>query len=110
MVGDGGWQSLTSASGLSWRAVSSNGSVAVDASVPGQIHLDLQAAGVIGDTYFRFNQAANAWVYRDSWTFELNFTLAPAIASMVSHGEVWLSLLLALCVCARARTCVCVRA
>ena len=90
VVGDGGWQSLTSAAGLSWRAVSSNGSVAVDANVPGQIHLDLQAAGVIGDTYFRFNQAANAWVYHDSWTFEVNFTLAPAIAKLVSCGEVWL--------------------
>ena len=90
MVGDSGWQSLTSNAGLSWRAVSSNGSVAVPATVPGQIHLDLHAAGVIGDTYYRFNQAANAWVYQDSWTFEVNFTLAPDIASAVENGEAWL--------------------
>ena len=88
VVGDGGWQPLTSAAGLSWRAVSSNGSVAVPATVPGQIHLDLQAAGVIEDTSFRFNQAANAWVYHDSWTFEVNFTLAPEI--QVNGHEVWL--------------------
>ena len=90
MVGDSGWQSLGSATGLPWRAVSSNGSVVVPATVPGQIHLDLQAAGVINDTYYRFNQAANRWVYRDSWTFEVNFSLGPEIASAVETGEVWL--------------------
>ena len=90
MVGDGGWQPLDSAAGLRWRAISSNGSVAVKATVPGQIHLDLQAAGVIGDNYFRFNQDNNAWVYHDSWTFEVNFTVAPEIAGMISHDEVWL--------------------
>ena len=51
--GDSAWQSLGSAAGLAWRASSSNGSVAVPATVPGQIHLDLQAAGIIDDTYYR---------------------------------------------------------
>ena len=90
LVGDGGWQSLTSSS-LSWHAYSSNGSVAVPATVPGQIHLDLERAGVIGNTYANFNQQANAWVREDSWTFKTNFTLSPDIeAVLAGGGEVWL--------------------
>jgi hypothetical protein len=63
------------------------GSVVVPASVPGQIHLDLEREGVIGDTYVRFNQELNAWVYQDNWQFQLNFTLNPALAVA---SEIWL--------------------
>jgi hypothetical protein len=35
----------------------------VAATVPGQIQLDLETAGIIGNTYNRFNQELNAWVY-----------------------------------------------
>ena len=90
LVGDGGWQSLTSSS-VSWHTYSSNGSIVVPATVPGQIHLDLERAGVIGNTYANFNQQANAWVHEDSWTFETNFTLSPDIDAVLGEGgEVWL--------------------
>lgn len=68
--------------------MSSNGSVAVDAVVPGQIQLDLHRGGVIESTYRRFNQERNAWVYRDAWSFSLNFTLDPALTAA---NEVWLT-------------------
>ena len=58
-----------------------------DARNGGQIQLDLRRAGVIGDTYSRFNQEENAWVYRDGWQFQLNFTLDPALEGA---AEVWL--------------------
>ena len=90
LIADGGWQSLTSSS-VSWRAHSSNGSIVVPATVPGQIHLDLERAGVIGNTYANFNQQANAWVREDSWTFETNFTLSSEISGLIGRGgEVWL--------------------
>ena len=90
LVADGGWQSLTSPS-VSWRAYSSNRSVIVPSTVPGQIHLDLERAGVIGNTYANSNQQANAWVKKDSWGFEANFTLSPEIKAVVGGGgEVWL--------------------
>jgi beta-galactosidase/beta-glucuronidase len=79
VIGDGGWQSLDSSPTNHWVATSFNGSVAVNATVPGQIHLDLQAAGVIGDMYSGFNQERDAWVYRDSWQWTLNFTLDAAL-------------------------------
>ena len=57
-----GFQPLNSPD-CSWEAISTNGSVRVPSTVPGQIHLDLERAGVIGDTYFRFNALQdNAWV------------------------------------------------
>ena len=67
LLGDGGLQQLGSSAGNKWRVTSSNGSVAVAATVPGQVQLDLQTAGMIGPTYDRFNQELNAWVYEDSW-------------------------------------------
>ena len=87
VVADGGRQSLTSSAANRWRATSRNGSVSVPATVPGQIQLDLHRAGVIGDTYARFNQELNAWVYEDAWTFQLNFTLS---AELTQAEEVWL--------------------
>ena len=61
VLGDGGFQSLGSvapstkpeacASGTQWIAFSKNKSISTKASVPGQIHLDLEKAGIIGNTY-----------------------------------------------------------
>ena len=87
VVADGGFQSLVSSAANRWVATSSNGSVRVPATVPGQIQLDLRRAGVIGDTYRRFDQELNAWVYRDGWQFGLNFTLN---AALDAAEEVWL--------------------
>ena len=88
VAADGGHQSLTSSDANRWVATSRNGSVSVPATVPGQIQLDLRRAGLIEDTYARFDQEFNAWVYRDSWQFQLNFTLDP---SLEAAEEVWLT-------------------
>ena len=55
--------------GGAWLATSSNGSVVVPAVVPGQIHLDLYRAGVIGDPYATNESSHTAWVREDSWAF-----------------------------------------
>ena len=68
LIGDAGWQPLTSEHSP-WMAESSNGSVQVPAVIPGQIHLDFERAGVIGDTYFRLNAVQdNTWVRQESWS------------------------------------------
>jgi beta-mannosidase len=44
--------------------------VAVPATVPGSVHLDLLAAGVIPDPYLDRNEAALAWIGRTDWRYE----------------------------------------
>jgi beta-mannosidase len=44
--------------------------VAVPATVPGCVHLDLLAAGAIPDPYHETNEAALAWIGRVSWRYE----------------------------------------
>ena len=44
--------------------------VAVPATVPGSVHLDLLAAGVIPDPYLDENEAALAWIGRTDWRYE----------------------------------------
>ena len=84
LVGDGGWQSLDSSGSNHWVATSYNGSVEVNATVPGQIHLDLQAAGIMPETYREFNQERNAWVCTwDAWTTSCGLVSASAHASLV---------------------------
>jgi beta-mannosidase len=88
IVADGGYQPLTSSAINHWSVTSSNSSISVPATVPGQIQLDLQRASIIGDTYARFNQEHNAWVYRDSWSWSLNFTLDASLFR--NSDEVWI--------------------
>jgi hypothetical protein len=85
--GDGGRQSLSSSATNSWSLTSFNGSVTTPATVPGQVHLDLERAGVINSTYALNNQDANAWVMVDSWSFALKFSLDKTLASA---ENIWL--------------------
>ena len=86
LAGDGGRQDLCSSSTNSWiarRFDPANDSVlSVSATVPGQIHLDLERAGIINNTYRARNVDANAWVREASWSFELSFELTPAMSAM----------------------------
>ena len=47
----------------------SNATIKVPAAVPGDAHAALQAAGIIGDVTYRFNDALFAWVAATPWTF-----------------------------------------
>ena len=47
----------------------SNATIKVPAAVPGDAHAALQAAGIIGDVTYRFNDALYAWVAGSPWTF-----------------------------------------
>jgi len=50
---------------------------ALPASVPGCVHLDLLAAGVVPDPYLDENEAALAWVGRTDWTYRTTFAWEP---------------------------------
>ena len=68
VTSDGGYQSLVSSTVNRWVATSLNGSVSVPAVVPGQIQLDLRRAGVIEDTYKRFDMVGTAGkIYLRKW-------------------------------------------
>jgi hypothetical protein len=73
--------------GSSWTVASSNGSVTANATVPGQVHTDLFAAGLIPEPFAGFNELDLRWVALENWTFSRRFT-APAAALASSDGNV----------------------
>ncbi|WP_235481164.1 glycoside hydrolase family 2 protein [Agromyces sp. Leaf222] len=50
---------------------------AVTATVPGCVHTDLLAAGLIPDPYLDDNEALLAWIGLVDWTYETSFEWAP---------------------------------
>jgi beta-mannosidase len=48
-------------------------STPIAATVPGSVHTDLLAAGVIPDPYLDDNEAITAWIGRASWRYRLLF-------------------------------------
>ena len=53
------------------------GAVPLPATVPGCVHLDLLAAGLIPDPYLDENEAALGWVGRTDWTYRTTFARPP---------------------------------
>lgn len=67
--------------------------VSVPAAVPGSVHLDLLAAGVIPDPYVDENEAALAWIGRTDWRYETTFVWdgagagsGPPVVDLVALG------------------------
>ncbi|ASO19316.1 beta-mannosidase [Actinoalloteichus hoggarensis] len=52
----------------------------VPATVPGCVHTDLLAAGLIPDPYLDDNESALAWIGRTDWCYETTFAWEPAEA------------------------------
>ena len=72
--------------GTDWRVSNTNGSLSVAARVPGVVHLDLLAAGVIGDPYYRYNERDQAWIWQEPYW---NFTRTlHASHSLLAHSAV----------------------
>ncbi len=55
------------------------------AAVPGTIHTDLLAAGVIDDPYYRDNEAKTLWVAEKDWIYSRAFTVP---AKLLEHERV----------------------
>jgi beta-mannosidase len=48
-----------------------------DASVPGTVHTDLMAAGLIKDPFYRLNEKEVQWVDKKDWEYETVFDTGP---------------------------------
>jgi beta-mannosidase len=57
----------------SWRVRAVSKKKWVAASVPGSIHTDLMAAGLIPDPFLRDHEADLQWIGRESWVYEREF-------------------------------------
>ena len=51
------------------------------ASVPGVVHTDLLANGIIEDPFFRLNERGLQWIDKEDWIYETHFTLSPEMLS-----------------------------
>lgn len=50
------------------------------ASVPGVVHTDLMANGLIDDPFLELNERSVQWVDKEDWIYEKSFSLNPGIA------------------------------
>ncbi len=58
--------------GTGWRLELAKGQW-IDASVPGYVHTDLMAAGIIRDPFYGAQEQDAAWVAERAWKYSLNF-------------------------------------
>lgn len=70
-----------------WDLHNANGSVQVAATVPGVVHLDLLAAGVIDDPYHGFNDLSQRWIAMDNWTWSRSFEVDASIVASYAVVE-----------------------
>jgi beta-mannosidase len=54
------------------------GDSSLPATVPGTVHTDLLAAGLIADPYLGMNEAGLKWLHRSSWRYDSIVSTAPA--------------------------------
>lgn len=90
-------QYLTTAAGSSWSLVNSNGSVSASSPfvvVPGNVHLDLGAAGVLtqGDPLYRDNEINYRWIAYDNWTYSTTFDIDTELLQGYGPGYIALQL------------------
>jgi len=75
--------------GGSWALANGAGNVSTTGSVPGQVHTDLMAAGIIQDPYFGFRDMEYLWIPYDDWTYSHSFKLGdlPAGSTVLLVAE-----------------------
>ncbi len=54
----------------------------IPATVPGTVHTDLLAAGLIPDPFWRDNELRLQWIGEESWTYRTTFQAGPEILGM----------------------------
>lgn len=50
-----------------------------DATVPGTVHTDLMANGIIEDPFFRLNERGVQWIDKEDWIYKTSFVCNPDI-------------------------------
>ncbi|CAG7825645.1 unnamed protein product [Allacma fusca] len=75
-----------------WKAVNSNKTINIPATVPGGIYTDLEKSGLLSTPiYYRFNDLETRWVAKENWTFSRSFNVTSDLLSksrigLVCHG------------------------
>lgn len=59
-----------------WQVSSAKDGISVPATVPGVVHTDLMAAGLIPDPFIGSNVDSVQWVETRSWTYRCSFTVS----------------------------------
>ncbi|GAB2634563.1 glycoside hydrolase family 2 protein [Kribbella swartbergensis] len=83
---------LTTESGATWTVRALEGSLAgksIAATVPGEVHTDLLAAGEIPDPFDGDNESALAWIGRTAWSYRTSFDWSAdgnAVQELVAEG------------------------
>ena len=72
---------VQSLAGDAWQMKQARGYSWYPANVPGTVHTDLMAAGVIDDPYYGFNERTVQWVDKEDWLYVCSFDLSDEIAS-----------------------------
>ena len=62
-----------------WTVTPANNSFNISATVPGCIHLDLLAAGLIGEPNAGSNMQLQRWIASDNFTYRAQFIAPPAL-------------------------------
>lgn len=62
-------QHIIDLSGTGWMVSNVGLNVSVQGRLPSQAHLDLYAAGVIGDPLHGLNDFSFRWIARSNWTY-----------------------------------------
>lgn len=61
-----------------WTYAQVDGTHKGSATIPGTIHTDLLANGVIEDPFFRTNERDQQWIDKEDWVYETKFTVSDA--------------------------------
>jgi beta-mannosidase len=90
---------LTTAAGVSWSLQAGAGPVPAElavlrsvphpATVPGEVHTDLMAAGTVPDVFDADHESTCSWIGRTDWTYRARFTWRPdgaARQELVAEG------------------------
>lgn len=66
---------------LGWRFKQARLTNWYPATVPGVVHTDLLANGIIEDPFYRLNERGLQWIDKEDWIYETNFDLSEDIYS-----------------------------
>jgi beta-mannosidase len=69
LLGSAATQQVTDLSTYGWTLRDATGNVSVPATIPSQAHLDLAAAGVVGQLDYGLNDFELRWIWQQNWTY-----------------------------------------
>lgn len=75
-----------------WKFRQRRAEIWYPATVPGTVHTDLLANGIIEDPFFRLNERGVQWVDKEDWVYETTFKATAAEAAAINQQLVFYGL------------------